>query len=237
MRPVLGIPVLRPREVHYLRRLVGAVHEQVRLVVIDNSAGAIDWDWLPDDVWLTQPMGNLGVAASWNLVIRATPDEPYWLIANADTELGPGDLEHVMSECAKGGARWVGIGGDWRLFGITADCIDRVGWFDENFHPIYCEDADYERRCALAGVPWDNSHPAQGKHHGGHSWRGTESTYDNERTYPQQVAYFCAKWGVPNVRATGGFSTPFGRDVADWAPPSLSRLRSLGWHRHRGADS
>ena len=39
-----------------------------------------------------QPGHNLGVAASWNLGIKATPLADWWLICNSDIKFGPGDL-------------------------------------------------------------------------------------------------------------------------------------------------
>ena len=59
---------------------------------------------------------------------------------------------------------------------------------------------------------------------------------DNRRSYPENVRYYCEKWGLPGVRAEGGYSTPFDRggSIKDWDPPSLSRLRRLSWSRYRG---
>ena len=37
-------------------------------------------------------------------------------------------------------------------FAVGEDAVQRVGLFDEGFHPAYFEDNDYEMRCAVEGV-------------------------------------------------------------------------------------
>ena len=202
MAPVLAIPVINRPDL--LRRAIESIDTDVRLLVIDNSGEGITHEVIPDDTWLIEPPSNLGVAASWNLAIKCYPTEPYWLIANADTEFAPGDLQRLADSDEYG---WTGINGDWRAMKLTADTIERVGWFDEDFAPIYCEDADYERRCDLAGVRW-------GFIEGETSHAGSvclqDHRDDNARTYPSNVAHYEAKWGT-GVRGAGGYSTPFDR--------------------------
>ena len=159
----------------------------------------------------------------------AVPAEPWWCIANADTELAPGDLDRLALEMEKPGPRWVGMNGDWRVFGINRECVETVGFFDENFHPCYCEDADYEYRCTLAGVPW-YSIPG-GASHVGSAAIASDPAFmaANARTYPANRAYYEAKWGGP-LRGGERFMTPFecGASVRDWTL-GLRRVRELAW--------
>jgi GT2 family glycosyltransferase len=195
----------------------------VRLHVILNGDAELP-EQTPDDIEVVRPAANLGVAASWNSVIRSDPRAPYWLIANVDAELHAEDIAYVIDECNKGGARWVGIGGDWRLFGITAEAVDTVGFWDENFHPIYLEDCDMEYRCKLAGVPAYNYHPTRSRHEGGTSWKGI-------RELDRKVVneYYAEKWGG-GWRGGETYSTPFnaGGSVRDWTL-RLSQLRRGLW--------
>lgn len=220
---VLGIPYLTGQA--DLRRCIYSVDIEANVLVIDNSLDGAD---TPGSVWLLEMPGNLGVAASWNLIVKSYPAAPFWLIANHDTVFAPGDLQRLIDEMGKPGPRWVGMNGDWRVFGINAECIERVGWFDENFAPVYCEDADYERRCTLAGVPWyfiegDTTHVGSG------SIKDPRYGRQNDRTYPSNRAYYRAKWGG-DLRGGETFTTPFDRggSVADWSL-DIRRLRDNAW--------
>lgn len=229
MTPVLAIPVINRPDL--LEACLRSIDHDVRLVIIDNSPEGFASLIADDRAWIIQPPSNLGVAASWNLAIRTAPHDPYWLIANADTQFGPGDLAAMCAEMEKGGPRWVGVNGDWRLFGITAEAIETVGFFDEGgFVPIYCEDADMEYRCTLAGVPW---YFIQGgsTHVGSVSYRSDERNgRHNARTYPSNVAYYVEKWGGP-PRGGERFTRPWNRPDAhlgDWRL-DLRRLRDNAW--------
>jgi GT2 family glycosyltransferase len=220
MTPILAIPCLNRPDL--LRACLASIDVPVRLVVIDNSD-----DGKPGDVaaeygaTIVEPGANIGFTKSVNHVITTWPDEPYWMVANADAQFGPGDLQRLMDE--PGG--WVGIDGDWRVFKLTAETVQRVGLWDPHYF-VYCSDADYERRCDLAGI---DRHfiTGQTSHVGSAAIQEARFGAHNRRTYPAEVAYYQAKWGT-GVRMPGGYATPFdqGRDepYAD-----LSRLRQVRW--------
>lgn len=225
MTPVLGIPCISRPDL--LAACIASIDIPVRLAVIDNSPDGAMRAVTPEWAAYTKPLANLGVAASWNEIIRAYPDEPYWLIANADTAFGPGDLQALCE--ADPSLGWCGMNGDWRVFRLTRETVRRVGFFDAGGFPVcFCEDADYERRCDLAGVPW-------GFINGGATHVGSATLQDpayaarNARTYPAHVAYYQAKWGT-GVRAAGGYDTPFdaGGDVSEWTL-DIDRLAELRW--------
>lgn len=220
MAPVLAIPFLGDPAM--LRACVESIDIPVRLVVVDNTTRSLALDVVPDDAWVVEPPGNLGYSASVNLVLKSLPAEHYWLVANHDVVFAPGDLQRLVGVTESGDWGWVGIR-DWRVFGLTAEAVERVGWFDEHYHPVYCEDADYERRCDLAGVRWGFIE-GETSHVGSVVLR--EHGADNARTYPENVAWYCAKFGLPSVRAPGGHAPADGR--GDALPP-LSRLRRLAW--------
>lgn len=225
---MIGVPVINRPDL--LRRFLDSIDEPWPVLVIDNSTG----DEIAD-VCAIRPVthvrmpSNLGVAASWNLIIRSYPNEPWWCIANADTQLGTGDLARLTAEMAKPGPRWVGMNGDWRVMGLNRDCLDVVGWFDENYVPCYAEDADYEYRCRLTGVPW--YHIAGGaKHEGSAAIRSDPRlAAGNAKSYPANLGYYAAKWGG-SLRGGETFTTPFnlGGSVRDWTLDPW-RLRELAW--------
>lgn len=227
MIPVLGIPCIgRP---DLLAECVASIDHPVgRLVIVDNSpAGDLTADPPPfvGALVITRPPDNLGYAGSINHIIRTHADAPWWAIANADTRFGPGDLAALESAMAQAGL--VGVI-DWRIFGLTFEAVERVGLWDENFHPAYCEDADYEYRCTLAGVPWGFIRGSS-THVGSVTIQEGHYAQRNAVTYPANRAYYRAKWGG-DLRGGERFTTPFdaGGSVADWRL-DIRRLRDQRW--------
>lgn len=229
--PVLGIPVISRPDL--LAACIASIDEPVgRLIVIDNSphglGGAAEAVCPPTvaDLCVTRPPSNLGVAGSWNHIITTSADAVWWCIANADTVFGPGDLGRLAQTMA--GPRWVGVNGDWRVFGLTFEAVERAGLFDPNFHPIYAEDADYERRCTLAGVEWGFI-TGTSTHAGSVTIKEARYAERNRSTYPANLAYYEAKWGGP-LRGGERYATPFDRggSVADWTL-DLRRIRDQQW--------
>lgn len=221
MKPVLMIPVLGEPEM--FRRCIESIDMDVRLVVIDNSPDGFTWDIVPDDCHIIDMPGNIGFPASVNLIIKTLPLEDFWLVANADTEFAPGDLQR-LADCTD--YEWVGIH-DWRVFKLTGAAVERVGFWDENYHPCYCEDADYARRCTSADVSWGFIE-GETTHVGSASLR--EHQFDNARSYPRNVRYFREKWNVSGVWvAGGGYATPFDQGDGHDHQPSLRRLREQAW--------
>lgn len=226
---VLGIPVINRPDL--LRACLESIDADVTVVVIDNSGtgtlGDVASEVRPDAI-IVDPPSNLGVAASWNLVIRSYPRERSWLIANADTVFGPGDLTRLIEEADTDEPRWVGVNGDWRLMGLSCEAVEAVGLFDENYHPCYFEDADYERRCDLAGVP--RYFISGGSTHvGSATIRDPRYGEMNARTYPANRAYYRAKWGG-ELRGGETFTSPFNRGgpVSEWSL-DIDRLRDNDW--------
>jgi len=137
----------------------------------------------------------LGVASSWNLIIKATPYAPWWMIANFDIEWPAGSLEQLAA--ISGPDRLVLSGGmpPWCAFTVGEQVVDQVGLFDEHFHPAYFEDNDYRRRCLLAGVPVINL--LSRTRHENSATIASGYARHNQRTFPRNQAYYIHKWGGP----------------------------------------
>lgn len=227
---ILAIPALNRPDL--LRRCLASIDTDVeRLLVIDNSPDGSMGDVAEEAGAEVIDVGtNLGVAASWNLAIKANPSASWWAIANVDIEFGPGDLDMLARHMARPEPA-VGTLYGFGAFGINAECVERVGWFDENFAPIYAEDADYEYRCALSGVEIRHLPSATRHLEGGSVTYRSDDRYAraNARTYPANLAYYQAKWGGP-LRGGEVFTTPFdaGGSPADWTL-HLRRLRDQRW--------
>lgn len=229
---VLSIPCINRPDL--LERMLASIDADLdRVHVIDNSPDGLDLevpDHLRDVLYHDAPPGNLGFGGSVNHAIRTQPLAPFWLIANADVVLAPGDLDRLIAEMDKGGARWVGIN-DWSVFGLTFDAVAAAGLWDENYHPAYDDDCDYERRCDLAGV---TRYFIQGgtTHVGSAAFRSDERyARANARSHAANRAYYLAKWGGP-PRGGERFATPFdsSASVAAWTL-DVRRLRDNAWDR------
>ena len=214
MIPVLGMPVLNRADL--AARMVRSIdHPVAELVVIVNGP---EHDIVPPirdaaeanpnvaSVLWSRPGFNLGCGASWNFIVRARPAGPWWLIVNADLEFGPGDLAHADQHMTA-------FGGFATLFEYGAFCLDRkvvdtVGWFDENFHPMYFEDRDYERRLGLAGI--DTVVLEASCRHDNSSTIHSDQwfAHRNNVTFHDNANYFVAKWGG-YPRQEGLWTVPF----------------------------
>jgi len=162
---------------------------------------------------------NMGVAGSWNHIIKAHPDANYVLLAGNDIQFTPGDLEKfdrfmtalTPEERNKKGITCGNHG--YSCFAILPETIKNVGYFDENIYPAYLEDCDYSWRCSLVEV---NNNDVQDTHmiHGeAPSWGSSTIHSDNELrqkngyTHGKNFEYYRKKWGGDNGHEL--FVTPF----------------------------
>lgn len=230
---IVGIPVLNRPDL--LRECLASIDAPATVIVIDNSGtgemGDVASEVRPDAL-IVDPPSNLGVAASWNFVIRTTPAAPWWVLANADVQFAPGDLNRLAESIDRAGPDQPEIHCliEFGAFAINAAAIDVVGWFDENYTPIYCEDTDYRYRCHLLGVPILDI-PSASTHVGSVSYRGNPLAR-NEVSYPANVDYYRRKWGgwIGEER----FTTPFdsGAPASTWTL-ERRRLAAQAWGNDR----
>jgi GT2 family glycosyltransferase len=155
MVPVMIVPVLTRYDL--LDRMIASINYPIReLVIIDNGAKSQTWEptwnqWIRK-IWHLKMPNNLGVAGSWNLGIKSTPMADYWLISNFDVEWG-GDSLKMFTELSHPEKLVLSNGSpEWCAFSIGWQIIDKVGLFDEAFHPAYFEDNDMQRRIENKGM-------------------------------------------------------------------------------------
>jgi hypothetical protein len=102
---------------------------------------------------IASPFSNMGVAASWNLILSSFPQLPCAMLANNDLCLAPGVLARAMASLDVSRAQFLALLPAPHAFAgflITSRCWDQLGLFDPGFHPAYCEDLDYRDRLANA---------------------------------------------------------------------------------------
>lgn len=220
MIPVLIVPVLSGRRVH---DMLASVDVPVGLRLIIANGADID----ETDAHVIRLPRNIGVAAAWNLGIKATCRAPWWAIVNDDVIFAPGDLGRLVAAMADPAPRVVTLDG-FAAFGVNQATLARVGWFDENFHPAYVEDCDYEYRCRLFDVPIVEL-PAGLRHDRSATIRQAHYATENARTYPANREYYRHKWGG-EIRGGERFESPFGAggSPAEWTL-NHGRLTWLSW--------
>ena len=159
--PVIGTAVVK--NPHWTKRLYESIDFPVDNFVIFNNNGKGEIDSELDKLQnLNHPFvsklkvvhmpSNIGVASSWNLIIKSYLMSPYWIIVNDDVAFTPGLLQEMHDVALDMEVGMIhGYGGDFNqgsydLFLIKDWVIQEYGLFDENLYPAYCEDADYIMR-------------------------------------------------------------------------------------------
>lgn len=225
MIPALIVPILNRPEL--LDAMLGSVRAEVgQTIVVDNGGVVGD---LPGTHVISLPH-NIGVGAAWNLGMKVTPLAAWWLFVNSDITFGPGDLD-LLQQTVDPDAEAIYLMPSMSCFALTYGAVERVGYFDENFHPAYNEDLDYVRRAVLAGVPIVEL-PFTGVH------VGSATIYHDQRlrdlnwiTHGKNDTYYALKWGGTK-QGKETFLTPFDKqgDVGDWRLDAR-RLADQAWRK------
>jgi len=167
--PVIGTPIVNGFE--WLKRLVDSVDFPVdKFVIINNNGRGELTEQLRklaetphkfiSKIYLIELPSNLGVAASWNLTIKTNLTAPYWLFASHDIAFTPGLLEEICTEAQDPEIEMIHANagefgnGAYDLFLLKDKAVQKLGMFDENCYPAYCEDVDYIMR--VTRWNWDN---------------------------------------------------------------------------------
>jgi len=218
--PVLGIPVLNRADL-FLRCIRSIDYQVDKLVVVNNGddAGvktAIEQLHIENDFNLSvyKPDYNIGVAASWNYIIKSNPKRDYWLLVGSDIKFTPGDLDK-MDRFIRAHRDYVTIPANWghSLFAITPAGINGVGYFEESSWPAYREDQDHMYRVNLAGLPWADCPDVKAVHGEPPLW-GSSTVWSDPKlnkqcgiTQKNNLEFHKQKWGGPPGEET--FKTPY----------------------------
>lgn len=210
----LGVPTICRYDL--LQRLISSAERgSVRpdeYVIVDNGGRARSSLRLPKNVTVIEPGKNLGVAASWNVLLDFAGDEAI-VISNDDVTLGKTAFAEL---CAAAAAHPLVTASGWSLFAQSPSCTSSLGFYDETFYPAYYEDADYSYRARLARFP---RHAARiDFQHAISSTIRVRPDLNSSRS----AAYYQIKWGGDPGRER--FTVPFGGDV-----PSGWALRGSTW--------
>lgn len=179
---------------------------------------------------------NRGAAGSRNVGARRILDQGIdWLVdVSPVTRFGPHAGLDFVAQLA-GSDAWVVQSSapvNWHLIAWSRRLFERVGLFDENFWPIYGEDADMARRVHIAAeedgrnAVWDCVDADAWVTMYGHSVRLAGIVPNMERCW----TYYRAKWGGMSGAET--YRRPFnaGESLAWWPrPPHSLHVPHEGW--------
>jgi GT2 family glycosyltransferase len=206
--------------------MISSIDMPVGKIVIVDNGGVVEREQSEEVVIRTG--ANLGVAASWNLIFRATPHVPWWFFANFDLTFAPGDLYRLTEHMTTNKRPMVVMLGGYSAFAINREALAMVGTFDENFHPAYYEDNDFSWRLHLAGVPQENL-PAGLQHFVSSTIHSDKWLLEeNHRTFGVNAYHYHNKWG--GAPGHEKYVTPFneGGDIRDWRL-DIDRLSGQTW--------
>lgn len=205
MIPLLGVPVLNREDLaarmvesvdHPVEELLVVVNAQNKMPALERIGDAADANPNIRKATFSLPSFNLGCGGSWNHIMRHRPVGPWWLIVNADIQFAPGDLARLDEHMWAADGPTLGSLFQFGAFAPNTACVDAVGWFDENFHPMYYEDRDYEYRMKLAGVPYVQL-PSETTHATSSTIHSDQRLFDrNRETFAANGAYYAEKWGA-----------------------------------------
>lgn len=200
----IGIPtlnrydLLKPTLERYVKDFPG-----VGIFIVDNGKQKIKTH---GNVVVVGTIRNIGVAASWNLLcgmIFRTEDVA--IILNDDIYLGVG-TEAIVAEIMTYGEGFFAGHLGWCAFAIRKETYEKVGKFDERFHPAYFEDNDYGYRLlTIHKIPYRVSDVFTPK-----EYRVSSTIEKNPELnigFERNKKYYIKKWGGEPGHET--YLTPF----------------------------
>lgn len=127
-----------------------------KIFILDNGCQSELENWHSkaniDRVRLISKGENLGVAKSWNLLLKEIYQEhEHAMILNDDIYLGANEsnIEYLIDKYST--QKLLTNPLDWCVFIMPKSTYAMNGEFDEQFYPAYCEDNDYVYRLKLKG--------------------------------------------------------------------------------------
>src|SRR5271155_5564454 len=177
-----------------------------------------------DSAVVYYPYGcNRGVSKSWNegMLASYARQADVVIIANDDIGFTAGDIEKLAERAAACRDRYIiscagfhqrfnrrqpSVG--YSCFAINPIAIEKLGCFDENIFPAYCEDQDFARRAGLSGLHEENCPDTKLVHLGSNTVLSDPVLgRQNLVTHRLNRAYYRRKWGGDGGNET--YNYPF----------------------------
>jgi GT2 family glycosyltransferase len=194
--PFMMVPTLTRKDLLY--DLLSTLDVRVgTLLVVDNGSQDFGEMWLPavDHLRLVNLGANLGVAASWNLGIKAGFQHDWVMVVSDDVTMPRGALAEFAALSGEDRIVLSSTWPHWCAFTIGMRVVQQVGLFDENFYPAYFEDTDYERRLTDAKIAPVYGPEVLHKNSSTLKTQGRHFTKANTVSFDANQSYIQNKWG------------------------------------------
>lgn len=136
-------------------KVYAELYPDIRIVVLDNGHQLIN-RFLHPKLNLYNELVNLGVAGSWNRLIRIAVNYGYenMVILNDDIVLQTSveELSDIINCGTDTTFHVCRPFYNWSVFIIRKKIVEKVGFFDTKFEKCFFEDNDYLYRMKLAGI-------------------------------------------------------------------------------------
>ena len=212
---------------YLLRCLESIDHPVEKLVIIQTGPNK----WMPgiDRKHIHIKLPDGGFQAAINLGVKTFP-APWWMLVSNDIAFATGDLWKMAFAANSHSDRFCAFFGNHAMaFWIwTVRGINKVGLYDENYHPAYLEDTDWLYRRSLTDeliCCVDNIHALHGNSDipgkdPGSTMKVQELFELNKKTFIGNAAYYVKKWGdqCPNERYVTPFNKPLPIDYWKFDP-------------------
>ncbi|HTY83106.1 MAG TPA: hypothetical protein VMB19_02760 [Silvibacterium sp.] len=185
---------------------------------------------------------NRGVSSSWNegMLAAYAAHADVAIISNDDIAFAPDDLTKIAEKAAACRDRYiVSCAGfhqyykrhipsmGFACFAINPIALEKLGCFDENIFPAYCEDQDYACRARLAGLHEENCPDTMLTHIGSNSILSDPALRrQNAITQRLNFDYYRRKWGGDGGSET--YARPFNDARLGYSIPAARRHAPYG---------
>ena len=126
--------------------------KETHIAICDN--GKQDIITREEKFMIYRPENNLGVSASWNMLIDYADkiNATHVLVLNDDIYLGRTEHEVKMIIKNNPSADFINSFQNWCSFILKIDMWKKVGKFDEEFYPAYFEDNSFDYKMTLVNA-------------------------------------------------------------------------------------
>lgn len=166
---------------------------------------------------------NPGLAHAWNTGLGLAYDSgaDVVMIANDDAIPEPGIVQKIAYTAFNNPDAYLVmcrmldkpsghiVNSQFGLCAINPIALETIGYFDQNFFPVYWEDIDYYRRASLAGLETHLIEDIGVTHLGSSTIKAVRAlARQNAETYRRNHEYYGRKWGSV-VIGNEKYATPF----------------------------
>jgi len=170
-----------------------------RVLIVDNGDVPLP---RVEGAGVMRPGRNTGCAGAWNAILTRAFNELHAdtaIVLNGDCAVAPDTFYRLLHT-----PRRIALAHGFSCFRIDAGAWRQVGPFDELYYPVYWEDADYRRRCALEGesieewpvVEASRVDAYRATYETGitHGWRDVAAGCRYQNWSPEKEAWFLKCW-------------------------------------------